>query len=98
MAQKATVWAPNGGKVKMRSIPTKDCNNYWNIPSGATLDVIEYGDTWCHVSTGTHDGYMMTQYLTMNEINVANNDQVVVDRKRLETIYDDLGDILGLRG
>ena len=98
MAQKATVWAPNGGKVKMRAIPTKDCNSYWNIPTGATLDVIELGDTWSHVSTGDHDGYMMTQYLTLNETNVVGADQVVVNRQRLEDVYDVLGDMLGLRG
>ena len=98
MAQKATVWAPNGGKVKMRAIPTKDCNSYWNIPTGATLDVIELGDTWSHVSTGDHDGYMMTQYLTLNETNVAGSDQVIVNRQRLEDVYDVLGDMLGLRG
>jgi len=98
VAQKATVWAPNGGKVKMRVVPTKDCNNYWNIPTGATLDVIEPGEVWSHVSTGDHDGYMMTQYLTINESNNVTEDQVVVDRKRLEAIYDELGDILGLRG
>jgi len=98
VAQKATVWAPNGGKVKMRAIPTKDCNSYWNIPTGATLDVIELGDTWSHVSTGDHDGYMMTQYLTLNETNVVGADQVVVNRQRLEDVYDVLGDMLGLRG
>jgi len=98
VAGKATVWAPDGGKVKMRSIPSKDCNSYWNIPTGATLDIIEEGAEWTHVSSGDHDGYMMTRYLTQNDTKVVDENSVVVDRKRLEAVYDELGDILGLRG
>ena len=82
----------------MRAIPTKDCNNYWNIPTGATLEVLEVGDTWSHVSTGDHDGYMMTQYLSMNEQQKENENEITIDRRLLEAIYDDLGNILGLRG
>ena len=98
MALKATVWAPDNGKVKMRAIPTKDCNQYYNIPTGAQLDVLELGDEWSKVSSGNHEGYMMTQYLAISEQHEEDADSVVVLRQRLEFIYNELGDILGLRG
>jgi len=99
-SNKATVWAPDGGKVKMRSEPSKDCGTYWNLSSGVQVDVVEFGNEWTHISTGTRDGYMMTQYLIFGEIltNCVDNDNITVSRKRLEDIYDELGDILGMRG
>ena len=99
-SNKATVWAPDGGKVKMRAEPSKDCGEYWNIPSGALVDVIEFGNEWTHISSGSREGYMMTKYLTFGEMlfNNVDNENITVNRKRLEDIYDELGDILGLRG
>ena len=98
--QKATVWARDGGKVKMRTSPTKECKQYWNIPTGAQVDVYETGDEWTHVATGGHEGYMMTKYLLLGDVmfNATNDGTVTVERKRLESVYDEIGDILGMRG
>ena len=100
MAQQATVWANDGGKVKMRVSPSKDCAQYWNIPTGAQVDVIERGDEWTRISTGTHEGYMMTKYLLLGDVsfNAVDDSMITVERKRLEDVYDVIGDILGMRG
>lgn len=97
---KATVWAPDCGKVKLRSTPSKDCSIYWNIPSGAEIDVVETGSEWTKVSTGNYIGYMQTKYLMFGNVmfNTTEEAEIVVDRKRLEDIYEKLGDILGVRG
>ena len=96
----ATVWAPDGGKVKMRAEPSKDCNKYWNIPTGTELNLIEQNGDWCQVASEDHEGYMMTKYLMIGEVtfNAVDDDNVTVDRNRLEKIYDEIGDILGMRG
>ena len=98
--QMATVWAPDGGKVKLRAMPSKDCNQYWHIPTGATLDVIEVGDEWTKVSSGDHEGYMMSKFLLLGDVAIdgTGNETVSVERKRLENVYDEIGDILGMRG
>ena len=73
---------------------------YWNIPSGAVVDVIEYGAEWTKVSSGNYAGYIKTKYLIIGDVmfNTTKNAEIVVDRKRLEDIYKELGDILGVRG
>ena len=96
----ATVWAPDCGKVKLRSAPSQDCSIYWNIPSGAEVDVIELGTEWAKVSVGNYIGYMRQKYLMFGDVmfNTTEDADIVVDRKRLEDIYEQLGDILGVRG
>jgi len=98
--KQATIWAPDGGKVKLRPVPSKDCSMYWNIPSGAVVDVIECGKEWTKVSTGNYAGYMKTKYLMFGDVmlNTTENAEIIVDRERLEDIYEELGDILGVRG
>ena len=43
---------------------------------------------------------MKTKYLMFGDVmlNTTENAEIVVDRERLEDIYEELGDILGVRG
>ena len=96
----ATVWANDGGKVKMRESPSLSCDMYWNLPTGTQVEVVSAGDEWTKIKSGNHAGYMLTKYLIVGDVmlNVADNGVIHVDRKRLEDVYDELGDILGMRG
>ena len=55
----------------------------------------ETNQEWRQISYGGHTGYVMAQYL---EKDTAVGSYVQVDRTVLEAIYDEIGDLLGLRG
>jgi len=98
--QQATVWSPNMGKVKLRSLPSDDCDIYWNIPSGTRVYIVDPGDEYTRIIIGNRDGYIKTKYLLMGEVlfNTTETDSVVVNRKQLEKVYNELGTILGVCG
>lgn len=71
-----------------------------DIPQGATADLIEYSDGWCKVRFNGITGYVKTEFVTYvsGQGSDASSETVTVSRKRLESVYDELGDILGMRG
>lgn len=60
----ATVYAPNGGPVKLRAEPSTACRLYWEVPSGEAVDVLDEGGSWWRVRYRTHVGYMMSEFLS----------------------------------
>ena len=62
--EEMTVWADNGKPVKLRAKPSTNCGVYDDVPVGAVVTLVEYGETWCKVNYGTRKGwYMMTKFL-----------------------------------
>lgn len=105
----AVVWSENGGDVKLRQSTDPKSMAYalWDeIPAGTTVEVIESGDKWSRIQTAGKTGWMMSKFLRADLIPAGDNNQdpsppgdvILVDRARLESLYDELGDILGLRG
>lgn len=108
----ASVWADNGSPVKLRQKPSTSCPNYKMVDVGETVLVSEFGPEWSKVSHNGYNGYMMTRFLTVDDKYAQDGqngaaeaqkepddeDVLRVNRKRLEAVYDELGDILGLRG
>lgn len=105
----AVVWSENGGNVKMRQSTDPKSMAYalWDdIPAGTTVEVISSGDKWSRIQTNGKTGWMMSEFLRTDLIPTGDNNQdlsppgdvILVNRARLEKLYDELGDILGLRG
>lgn len=96
--QRVTVWTRDCGKVRMTTSPSQDSDMYWDIPTGAQVNVLEIHNEWSKVSTGDQEGYILTKHLMLGDIMFnTEDDTIIVDRKRLECVYDKLGDILGIR-
>ena len=107
-----TVWADNGKPVNLRKKPNTSAALVDQITVGASVDVLEYGDEWCKVTTCGKTGYMMTQFIKLEEDPGGGGDQdppfdpdpdqggeyVQVKREQLQRLYDEIGDLLGLRG
>lgn len=103
------VWSENGGNVKMRQSTDPKSMAYalWDdIPTGTTVEVISSGDKWSRIQANGKTGWMMSEFLRTDLIPTGDNNQdlsppgdvILVNRARLEKLYDELGDILGLRG
>lgn len=71
---------------------------YWNIPSGAEVNVVEYGDEWTKISIGRHVGYMRTKYLLFSDtmFGVIEDTETNKGRQRLKDIYQKIGDMIGV--
>ena len=84
------------GALNMRREPSKESVRVMQIPVGSVVTVTaETNDEWRQISYGGHTGYVMAQYLEKDtNLGVF----VQVDRTVLEAIYDEIGDLLGLRG
>ncbi len=64
----ATVIASGGSTVKMRAKPSKRCDLYWEIPIGATVEIRgAENNGWYPVRYGGRDGYMMAEYLLIEQ-------------------------------
>lgn len=60
----AVVTAPSGRYVKMRAKPSQTCSLYDEIPIGATVTLVEPGETWAKISYGKRKNwYMMAKFL-----------------------------------
>ena len=66
--EQLTVWAEKGSTVKLRASKnpkSKAYGLYDDVPIGATVTLVEYGEKWCKVDYGFRKGwYMMTQFLS----------------------------------
>jgi len=58
----ATVQTASGG-LNLRSKPQAGSTIVTTIPRGAQVGVIEWGDSWSHVSYESYSGYAMSTYL-----------------------------------
>ena len=90
----------NTKSLHLRKEPNASAKVLNTYARGKEVTILENDGTWCLVQIGTKTtGYMMTKYLMLGEVFFnAEDDTIVVDRKRLEDVYEELGDILGMRG
>ena len=51
---------------------------------------------WSHIEAQGKSGYIMSQYLVPYKD--SGTDTITISRKRLEDVYDEIGDLLGMRG
>ena len=67
-ATAATVRQPNGSFVYLRSTASSQSNTnvICQVPSGSTVTVVLWGQSWCLVRYNGMEGYMVTQYLKQN--------------------------------
>ena len=84
-----------GGGLNMRKTASTTAERLVQIPDGTLVHVTEESGEWAKTSYSGHTGWVLAKYL---EPTGEDSDTVVVSRKMLESIYDQLGDVLGLRG
>ena len=61
----ATVQAPNGGKVNLRTAPNDGADLVNRISSGTAAQVIVNLGEWCYITTAKGDGYMRREYVAI---------------------------------
>ena len=100
MSEVATVHSENGGSVKMRAKPSTSCSMYWDVPDGAQVDLLDWGDQWSRIRWGGQEGYMMSKFLVYASPaptpDQGTDDYVMVPREELLQAYHALGKILGM--
>lgn len=95
--------------INMRSGEGTNRKIIAQIPQGSEAELIKYGESWCKVRYRGAEGYVKTQFIRWQESSggSAGNGSgtgseegatVTIQRKKLEEIYDAIGDILGMRG
>ena len=83
-----------GGALNMRKEPKRSSQLIRQIPEGAVVDVLSVSadGAWGTVEYRGSRGYAMMEYLSRE------GEKIEVPKKKLEEIYDMLGDWLGRRG
>lgn len=106
MVQTATVVADSGSTVKMRSKPSTSDGLYWEVPVGASVQMVEISNGWAKVRYSDKTGYMMAKFLSIDaptqgteQITPGNNQGdtsgiISIQRAALQAIYDSLGSLL----
>lgn len=106
MVQTATVVADSGSTVKMRSKPSTSDGLYWEVPVGASVQMVEISNGWAKVRYSDKTGYMMAKFLSIDAPtqgteqttpgNTAENtsDIISIQRAALQAIYDSIGSLL----
>jgi hypothetical protein len=106
----ATVYAPSGETVNLRQKASVTSDRLAKVPIGSKVALLSYGDKWCYVEYNGISGYMMTEFLIIGDVTLGDEpgqadnhvtldpNTVMVNRDILEGIYNQIGDILGLRG
>ena len=86
----ATVYASSGLTVNMRLEARATAKILKQVPIKTTVTVVEYGAEWTKIIYDNTTGYMMTKFLRIKE----DDDIIVVSRKRLQEIYNMIGELL----
>ena len=86
-----------GGALNLRKANSSAAVRITQIPEGSIVTVREELGDWCLVDYNGRGGYVMARFLERMS-GEADGKTIVVDRMRLEAVYDELGDLLGLRG
>lgn len=84
-----------GGKLNMREQPQTGAERLCQIPDGQIITVTDEAVEWAKTSYNGYVGWVQKKYLERVD---AEQDDVLVNRKELESIYNQIGDWLGLRG
>ena len=85
------------GMLNMRTAPDSKSARIMQLPVGTVVSVNQEinGGKWLQISYGGKTGYAMAMYL---EKDTSVGSMIMVDRTILEAIYDEVGNLLGLRG
>lgn len=83
--------------VNMRQGNGRDRQIIRKIPQGAEAELLMYGETWCKIRYEETVGYVATQFVKYGPTQ-GDAETITIEKKKLETIYDQIGDLLGLRG
>ena len=105
--EKATIYAGNRKPVRLRKDPSTDNPYIEKVPVGTAVNVLETavaddGREWSKIDVAGRVGYIMTEYLNMEE--KAENDPLQAEAEAyenaalLEEINSKLDMILGLLG
>jgi hypothetical protein len=86
-----------GGTLNVREKPDTSANRIGRLMVNTEVDVTGEGDGWLRIAFDGGQAYAMAKFLKPVSEGDA-KETVTVDRARLEAVYDELGDILGLRG
>lgn len=92
---KMQVWADNGDSVNLRKQPDRSSPRLSKIPVGTVVEAMPEENGWRPVRFGEITGWMMAVYLRELE---PTEDVIKISRAQLQTLYDQIGDLLGLRG
>lgn len=66
--ESALVWSENGKPVNLRKRPSLAAALVDRVPCGDSVTVMEDGAEWCHVQWNRKEGYMMTRFLILPEV------------------------------
>lgn len=83
-----------GGGLNMRREPRIGADKLCQIPNGEIITVTDKSGEWAKTTYNGHTGYVMTQWLVPTQ----DEEMISVSKKRIMAVYDELGDIIGLRG
>lgn len=84
-----------GGALNLREQPSKASDRLCQIPDGSIITVTDEALEWAKTAYSGYVGWVLKSYLEKVQ---GDDDTVTVSRKWLESIYDQLGDVLGRRG
>lgn len=84
-----------GGGLNIRAEPDKSSERLGQIPNGTVITVTEDLAGWSKIEYGDIIGYVVSSYLQEVREEI---EMVTVSKKELQSMYDMLGDWLGLRG
>ena len=87
----ATVYASSGSTVNMRLEARATAKILKQVPIKTTVTVVEYGAEWTKIIYDNTTGYMMPKFLRIKEVD---DDIIVVSRKKLQEIYNMIGELL----
>lgn len=88
-----------GGALNLRKQMDARSERLAQIPDGATVQVTEESPEWCQIEYEGQTGYVMSKFLAeIRQEPDGVTETITVSKKQLEAIYDQIGDMLGLRG
>lgn len=64
-------------KLYLRSAASKDSKSLGSYGNGTKVTILETGTQWCKVTVGSKTGYMMTDYLTLYNVDFSATMEVV---------------------
>lgn len=99
MAKVALPTGAAGNTVNMREESSRKARIICKVPVGTEVDIISDVGDWCLIEYNGKGGWMMSNYLEYDgQDGESSDDTLRVPRDKLEEIYNQLGDWLGLRG
>ncbi len=90
--------------IHMRSFASTSAKIIADIPQNSEAELVADRGDWCCITWAGCSGYVKSQFVheegarRTEEAPAANPDEITVSRKALASLYDSLGDLLGLRG